>query len=432
MRQFTIFRISTLRLLAKWCLFASAVITLSTVCFGARPRGGTLKIVQLPEPKTSGTLSLEEALSKRRSIRQFATKPLDFIQIGQLAWAGQGITESQRGLRTAPSAGAIYPIELYFVAPQGSFVYQPKAHSLEQISGEDLRRQLAVAAGNQDFIAQAACNIVVAGSIRKLAPKYGNKARQYMLLEAGHIAQNIQLQAVCLGLGSVPVGSFETKDVGKILEMPGDLEPLLIVCVGYPAESATQTGEGAKTATPKRAAMIIPRESFRDEELFETQRILTSAGIQTVVASSKIGPIRAELGGITASEILINDLKVDDFDAIIFVGGPGIVEYLENPTVLDIARQAAAKGKVLGAISIAPAILANAGVLKGRKATGFISVRDTLKAGGATYTDMAVEQDGSIITASGPLAAVRFAQAIAAACLQNQSRSITAPRKAKS
>ena len=167
MRQFTIFRISTLRLLAKWCLFASAVITLSTVCFGARPRGGTLKIVQLPEPKTSGTLSLEEALSKRRSIRQFATKPLDFIQIGQLAWAGQGITESQRGLRTAPSAGAIYPIELYFVAPQGSFVYQPKAHSLEQISGEDLRRQLAVAAGNQDFIAQAACNIVVAGSIRK-------------------------------------------------------------------------------------------------------------------------------------------------------------------------------------------------------------------------------------------------------------------------
>jgi protease I len=351
--------------------------------------------------------------------------------MGQLAWAGQGITEPDKGLRAAPSAGALYPIELYFVATQGSFVYQPKQHSLEQISGEDLRRQLAAAALSQEHVAQAGCNIVVTGSLRKLAPKYGNKARQYMLLEAGHVAENIQLQAVSLGLVCVPVGAFDVKDVSKVLELPADLEPLLIVCVGHPAAQATsQTGQ-EKSTRPKRAALIIPRENFRDEELFETQRILAQAGIQTVVASSKIGPIRAALGGITASEIVISDLRVDDFDAIIFVGGPGAVEYLENPAALDVARQAAAKGKVLGAISIAPAILANAGVLKGRKATGFISVRDTLKAGGATYTDTAVEKDGAIITASGPLAAVQFAQAIAATCLQGETKSITTSRKAK-
>jgi SagB-type dehydrogenase family enzyme len=416
----------------KWCILTAVVICVPADCPAQkRPRGGAVRIVQLPPPRTTGQLTLEEALSKRRSVRQFAPKPLDFTQIGQLAWAGQGITEPQMGLRTAPSAGAIYPIELYLVSPQGLFVYQPKQHSLEQISDEDLRRQLAAAALGQEHAAQAACNIVIAGSVRKVATKYGNKARQFMLLEAGHVAQNIQLQAVSLGLVSVPVGAFDTREVGKVLELTGDLEPLLIVCVGHPVESAAQTGEGTKAAGPKRAALIIPRENFRDEELFDTQRILTAAGIQTVVVSSKIGPIRAELGGIAASEMLIGDLKVDDFDAIIFVDGPGVVEYLENPPVLDIARQAAAKGKVLGAISLAPAILANAGVLKNRKATGFISVRDTLKSGGATYTAMALEKDGSIITASGPFYAVPFAQAIVAACLQGGNEPAATIQKAK-
>jgi len=110
---------------------------------------------------------------------------LNFVQIGQLAWAGQGITERQEGFRTAPSAGAIYPIDLYFATRDGTFVYNPYEHSLVQTSNRDIRIRLATAASNQKVVAEAACDIIVAGSVKKLTAKYHNKAKRYMLLEAG-------------------------------------------------------------------------------------------------------------------------------------------------------------------------------------------------------------------------------------------------------
>ncbi len=393
-------------------LYALMLSVPLTVCFAARGRGTAVKIVQLPSPKTSGSMTLEEAIGKRRSVREFDGKPLDFAQIGQLAWAGQGITEPAKGLRTAPSAGALYPIELYVVASQGTYVYQPKDHTLLQILPDDVRRQLAAAAMGQQWVGGAACNIVIAGSLRKVAPKYGNKARQFMLLEAGHVAQNILLQATAMGLAAVPVGAFENKDAAKALELPAELEPLLIICIGY---SAGTTQSGADQAQrPRRAVLIVPPENFNDAELFDTQQVLTSAGVQTVVASTKIGPLTGTLGGLAASEIAITDLKAADFDAVIFVGGPGAAVLFENPAAQNIARDAAARQKVVAAISLAPSILANAGVLKGVKATAFLTERKRLEAAGAKYTGNPVERDGRIVTASGPLTAATFAQAILA------------------
>ena len=390
-----------------------------------RPRAGALKVVQLPAPSLSGTVSLEEVINTRRSVRQFADKPLSFIQIGQLAWAGQGITDKERGLRAAPSAWAAYPIGLYFVTPEGLFVYQPDGHSLEQIASTDLRNQLSSAVG-QEALAEAACDIVIAGSVRKLAPKSGNKAEKFMLLEAGHVAENIQLQAVALKLATLPVGAFEPKNVSRVCGLPGDLEPLLIVAVGYPRQSKTGAESGA--AEKKKVLLVVPSVDFRDEELFETQRVFNEAGIASVIASSKIGPLQGMLGGLAASEVVLDKVGVEDFEAVVFIGGSGTAEFFADEVVLNIARKAAAERKVIAAISTAPTILANAGVLKGVRSTGFITQQEAMRKAGAKYTGAAVEQDGLIITASDPSAALPFAQTIVSALEKKQQKPVKKPR----
>jgi len=396
------------------------LLGLITLCLGQhRFRTSPIRVIQLPEPSLTGPMSFEEVLAKRRSVRHFTNQPLNFTQIGQLAWAGQGITEKEKALRTAPSAGAIYPIKLYFATQDGVFVYNPYEHSLEQTSSLDVRFRLATAALKQEPVAKAACDIIIAGSVKKLTTKYRNKAKRYMLLEAGHIAQNIQLQAVSLDLGAVPIGAFNIRDVKRAGLLPINLEPLYIICVGHSAEQTTTEKNTEKKETrrtdsikAKRAVLIIASNNFRDEELFETKIVLDKAGIETTIASSKTGPIRGMPGGRAEATILVKNLSVDDYDAIIFVGGTGAKEYFNNRAALDIAREAAGKRKILAAICIAPSVLANAGVLKGIRATSFPSERVNLQRAGAIYTGNPVERDRFIITGNGPRAATLFGQAI--------------------
>lgn len=395
------------------------ILGIVLVCFAAlclgqrRSRPAPQKIIQLTKPNLTGTVSFEEALAKRRSVRLFANKPLESEQISQLAWAGQGITETQRGLRTAPSAGETYPIDLYFATPEGLFVYRPAEHSLEQTSDQDIRSGLAAAA-SMESVATAGCNIIVAGSVRKLTSQFRNKAKTYMLLEAGHIAQNIQLQAVCLDLGSVTIGGFNSKDVSRTCKLTRGLEPIYIICVGYPIEQAAAEALKDQQGTgTKRAALIAASQNFREEEFFETKRALDAAGVQTVIASTRIGILRGMLGRITEANILVGQLRVEDYDAIIFIGGLGAVEYAVNPAALNLAREAVRQRKILAAIDTAPTILANAGVLAGVRATSFLSERNRLILAGAVYTGIPVEQDRLIITGSGPAASIQFGRAIA-------------------
>jgi len=385
----------------------------AALCLGQRRTRTPQKIVRLTKPKLTGTVSFEEALAKRRSVRLFSSKPLESEYIGQLAWAGQGITDRQRGLRTAPSAGETYPIDLYFATQEGLFVYRPAEHSLEQTSDQDIRGGLAAAASMQESVATAGCNIIVAGSVRKLTSQFRTKARTYMLLEAGHIAQNIQLQAVCLDLGSVTIGGFNTKDVSRVCKLQRGLEPLYIICVGHPiGQAAAQALQDQEGTGVKRAALIVASQNFRDEELFETKRALDAAAVQTVIASTRIGIIRGMLG-IAEANILVGQLRVEDYDAIIFIGGPGAVEYAANPAALNLAREAVRQRKILAAIDTAPTILANAGVLTGIRATSFLSERNRLILSGAIYTGIPVEQDRLIITGSGPAASIQFGRAVA-------------------
>lgn len=399
------------------------LIVLAGLCLGQyRPRSSgrrpSLEIVQLPEPKLTGPVSFEQALSKRRSVRRFTGQPLKYSEVGQLAWAGQGITEQKKGLRTAPSAGELYPIELYFALREGLFVYRPAQHSLEGITRDDLREPLAAATSMGQTVGSAGCSIIVAGNVRKLT-RFRAQAKQYMLLEAGHVAQNIMLQAVCMDMGSVTIGGFDKRRITKVCKLPKTLEPLYVICVGFGVQQGTteqnqtqQTTGQTQTPEGKKAVFIIAAENFHEEELFETMRVLDTARVETFIASTRLGLLKGMLGSIAEAKILVNQIRVEDYDAIIFVGGTGAVEYFNNKAALDIAREAQRTGKVIAAISNAPVILANAGVLRGVKATGFLSEQVKMQQAGAIFTAVPVERDRGIITANDPRAAGQFGKAI--------------------
>jgi SagB-type dehydrogenase family enzyme len=191
-------------------------------------------LARLPEPKKQGSVSLEEALAGRRSERSFVRRTLDREQISQLLWAAQGVT--RRGLRTAPSAGALYPLEVYLVSGEGIYRHLPRSHELERIAEGDILPQLARAALDQGCIREAPVSIVIAAVYQRTERRYGDRAARYVWIEAGHVAQNIHLQAVAMGLGSVPVGAFDDRQVHRVLSLPEDQMPLYIIPVGYTAE----------------------------------------------------------------------------------------------------------------------------------------------------------------------------------------------------
>jgi len=187
--------------------------------------------IALPPPSLVGKVSVEAALAKRRSVRSFAQQDLTLQQTGQLAWAAQGITDASGGRRTSPSAGAIYPMKVYLVKHDGVFEYVPDGHKLRRLFGDDRRADL----NSQPSVRQAPLDIVITGDYAKTRAKYDERAERYVIIEAGHIGQNIHLQAVALGLGSVSVGAFNDGVVTEVLALPSRETPLYIIPVGYPS-----------------------------------------------------------------------------------------------------------------------------------------------------------------------------------------------------
>ena len=162
----------------------------------------------------------------------------------------------------------------------------------------------------------------------------------------------------------------------------------------------------------KKVVMIIAQDAFRDEELLQPKDILERNGIEVKVASTRLGTIKGMLGAQINPDILINDINVGDFAAVIFVGGIGASQYWDNPVAHKLAKDALDNNRIVAAICIAPVTLAKAGILKGKRATVWSSESGQLKAAGVNYTARPVEKDGNIITASGPSAAIEFGEEI--------------------
>jgi SagB-type dehydrogenase family enzyme len=189
----------------------------------------------LPAPRQTGETSLEEAIASRRSVREFTDEPLAWQDISQLLWAAQGITDP-RGLRAAPSAGALYPLELYVVLKDGAYHYLPERHTVQLLAESDLRGDLWDAGLRQDALRQAPAIFVIAAVYQRTEAKYGERAERYVELEAGHAAQNLLLQAVALELGAVSIGAFYDDLVKAALSLPGDCQPLYLIPVGHPQQ----------------------------------------------------------------------------------------------------------------------------------------------------------------------------------------------------
>lgn len=192
-------------------------------------------MIELPSPAHSSEMTLEEALGSRRSVREYSDQPLTTAELGQLLWAAQGTT-SERGFRTAPSAGALYPLEVYLITAEGVFHYEPQDHQLRLMSQDDARPALYQAALQQEPVLRAPAVFILAAVYARTVKKYGEeRSARYVQMEAGHAAQNLLLEATALGLGAVPIGAFHDQEVQKALGLPADHQPLYLIPIGHPA-----------------------------------------------------------------------------------------------------------------------------------------------------------------------------------------------------
>jgi SagB-type dehydrogenase family enzyme len=196
--------------------------------------------VQLPDPVRDGALSLEATISARRSVRDWGAEVVTLDELGQLLWAAQGIT-AEWGGRSAPSAGGTYPLEVHAVVSavegleSGVYRYRPHGHQLVLTIDGDRRDDLARVALDQASVRTAPLNLVITAVPQRTAERYGARAERYVTLEAGHVAQNVALQAVSLGLGSVPIGAFADDEAARLLDLLDGEVVLYILSIGPPA-----------------------------------------------------------------------------------------------------------------------------------------------------------------------------------------------------
>ncbi len=194
--------------------------------------------IKLPEPKVFGWSRIEELIEERRSIRKYTDRELSESVISRILWAAQGIS-SEEGLRTAPSAGALYPLEIHLVAGEGSglepgtYRYVPEENTLVQEIPGDMRERLSKAALSQPMIKNASVSIVISVIYPRITSKYGKRGIRYAHMEAGHAAQNVYLLGAELGIGTCAVGAFDDEEVRKALKMPVNEDPLYILPLGY-------------------------------------------------------------------------------------------------------------------------------------------------------------------------------------------------------
>lgn len=425
-----------------WLLCALILLSAGVVCWGQQratrgstrsrtPRTAQLKVIQLPAPKTWGAGSIEQALSKQQALEAPSNLRLTFSEIGQLLWAVQGVTVPQSGTAAIPDA--LIPMKVFVALPDGLYLYSPSVHALQQLRDGDMRAALATAVMNQPVGAMGGCQIIIAGSSADFSTRFGSRAKTAMLLLAGQMAQSLQLQAIAQDLTYLAVNNIDTLDVRRICRLDRALMPLYIAMVGQPASQATGTGAigtttettattetaPAETAAPEipqlpsaKALIIAPQREFQDEEMFQTKFTLESASIQITVASNRSGRITGSLGAVGQADLALNDIKVEDYDAIVFIGGAGAVPLASNARAKELVRQAAAQKKVLAASGTAVLILASTDVVKSAKITGLPAHQQLLALAGAVYTGAMVERDGNLITSVGPLVAPQFARTI--------------------
>jgi SagB-type dehydrogenase family enzyme len=198
----------------------------------------TVEVIKLPKPRYKGGKMIEVAILERRSVRKYKKYKLKLAELGQLLWAAQGVSDKNKKFRTVPSAGALYPLQIYALIgdseelDKGIYKYRSTNHEIIKTGREDVRKELSEAALYQDWISQAATVLLITADFDRTIKWYGERGRYYVLMEAGHTAQNIHLQAASLELGTVVIGAFDDDKVIGCLGLPENEEPLCIMPLG--------------------------------------------------------------------------------------------------------------------------------------------------------------------------------------------------------
>jgi len=190
--------------------------------------------IPLPQPESIIERSLFATLRARRSVREFSRRPLEWKEISALLWAGQGTTDAALQLRIAPSAGALYPLELDAIISSGVFRYNPADHTVLQRNHQDVRSRLSSAALSQACLENSSCIFAVSAVPSRTLMKYGERGTRYIHIEVGHAVQNMLLTACALGLAGVPMGAFDDEAVSSVLELRPNEIPLYLVPIGWP------------------------------------------------------------------------------------------------------------------------------------------------------------------------------------------------------
>jgi SagB-type dehydrogenase family enzyme len=237
-------RRKALALLGKWLVALWSASSWSLKWAAAKDKTQFKEAtMKLRPPKTDGTVSVEWAIKQRRTIRSFSPEILNLNHLSQLLWSAQGITGNGGFKRAAPSAGALYPMDVYAVVGESSveqfeagvYHYEPKGHVLSLITKKDVRDSVAKASLAQMWMARAPLNIIITAEYSRVTVKYKKRGIRYAMIEAGHIAQNLFLQAEAIGLKAAIVGAFHDNELIEILKIPRLHEPLLIMPIGYAA-----------------------------------------------------------------------------------------------------------------------------------------------------------------------------------------------------
>ncbi len=372
-----------------------------------------LQVVQLPAPSMTSAVSVEQALAGLRNLQVPGNQRLDLPKISQLAWAIQGaaLTAVATPSGVTPISAEVTAMKVYFVLPDGVYSYSPADHALQQLADDDVREALAAALSSGTPAPIGGCQIILGGSLQEFNKRYGARGRTVLALQAGRMSRSLELEAVAQGLTFRSIDAVDAAAVRRVTRALRAVEPVYVAFLGYPAGQAPSLGEHG-SVSQATALLVVPPQGFADEELLTTRRALEQAGVQVMLASTRMGQLLGMRGGTVRSDLLLNQAKLDSFNAVVFIGGVGAVDYLNNPVVLNLVRRANAQRKVLAAIGTAPSILASAGVLKGARATAYISEQARMVQGGAVYSGNPVEKDGLTITATGALAVPAFTQAI--------------------
>jgi putative intracellular protease/amidase/nitroreductase len=426
-------------------LFAATMVLAASSAFGAAepakvaaPPAATAppatQDIALPPARSAGQVTVEAALAARGKVQSLEKKQLALEQISQLAAAVYGISSSEKASSTAAQS-----LTMYFVMDTGVYVYKPETHSLGRFAKGDKRAFLAGVVSSIRAVSDAPCSIVLTVS--------GSRLGEATLIATGRASAAIDLQALAMGLGTVTCEKIGAAEVAEALGLPADRAPVCVMAVGYPANGqvvvTSGTGEvAAGTTQVDRVLVVVPPKGIVGAEYEGISKALAGAGFTTTIACTETGSYRTTTGKEVIATVKLSEVEPAAYEGVVFLGGLETRQYYQDAAVRKIAVEMARLKKPVAAISTAPRILLNAGLLTGVRATANSTERQAMAKEGAVITGADVERDvtkdgGAVVTSVGGRSAVpKFAHQVIAAiresATRNESEKLTEREKSKS